>query len=199
MLPATLNHDLIVWNRAAEREIMRTIDRNRTTLLVIDFQQRLMPAIEDAGQAIANAGKLIAAARLLGIPALVTEQNPKGLGPTVPELAGGNLPTLAKMDFDATRAGGFFERLPKDRPDIVVAGCEAHVCVLQTVLGLIEGGHKVHVARDAIGSRRAESKEAAVERMRGHGAEIVTAEMAIFEWLGTAADPNFREIAALIK
>jgi nicotinamidase-related amidase len=89
--------------------------------------------------------------------------------------------------------------LPKDRPDILVAGCEAHICVLQTVLGLIDGGHEVYVAQDAIGSRRSESKEAAIERMRRHGAEIVTTEMAIFEWLGTAADPNFRKVAALLK
>jgi nicotinamidase-related amidase len=142
---------------------------------------------------------LIAAARKLGVPVVVTEQNPKGLGPTVPELAVAGLPTLAKMEFDAARAAGFFEMLPKDRPDILVTGCEAHVCVLQTVLGLIEAGHTVRIARDAVGSRRAESKEAAIERMRGHGAEIVTTEMAVFEWLGTAADPDFREIAALIK
>jgi nicotinamidase-related amidase len=178
---------------------MLTIDRDRTTLLVIDFQQRLMPAMDGASDALRNAGRLIAAAKVLGVPALVTEQNPKGLGPTVPELGVGDLPTLAKMDFDAARAVGFLDMLPKDRPDILVCGCEAHVCVLQTVLGLIEGGRKVYVARDAIASRRAESRRAAVERMRGHGAGIVTTEMAIFEWLGTAADPNFRAVAALIK
>lgn len=178
---------------------MRTIDRDRTTLLVIDLQQKLTPAIEGADRAIANSGKLMAAAKALGVPVVVTEQNPKGLGPTVPELPAEGLPTLAKMEFDATRADGFFEMLPKDRPDILVAGCEAHICVLQTVLGLIDGGHEVYVAQDAIGSRRSESKEAAIERMRRHGAEIVTTEMAIFEWLGTAADPNFRKVAALIK
>jgi nicotinamidase-related amidase len=178
---------------------MITIDRDRTTLLVIDFQQRLMPAIHDASSVLANAGRLIEAAGKLGVPAVVTEQYPRGLGPTVPELAVDGMPKLAKMDFDATRADGFFELLPKDRPDIVVAGCEAHVCVLQTVLGLIDSGHAVHVVRDAIGSRRAESKETAVERMRGHGAGIVTTEMALFEWLGTAADPHFREISVLIR
>jgi nicotinamidase-related amidase len=178
---------------------MLTIDRDRTTLLVIDFQQRLMPAIDGASGVLANAGRLIEAAKKLGVPAVVTEQYPRGLGPTVPELAVDGMPKLAKMDFDATRADGFFELLPKDRPDIVVAGCEAHVCVLQTVLGLIDGGHAVQVVRDAIGSRRAESKEAAVERMRGHGAGIVTTEMALFEWLGTAADPHFREISVLIR
>jgi nicotinamidase-related amidase len=178
---------------------MKTIDRDRTTLLAVDFQQRLMPAIDGASDVLANAGRLIEAAKKLGVPAIVTEQYPKGLGPTVPELAVDGLPTLAKMDFDATRAAGFFEMLPKERPDILVCGCEAHVCVLQTVLGLLEGGHKVHVVRDAIGSRRAESKETAIGRMQSHGAKIVTTEMALFEWLGTAADPRFREISALIR
>jgi nicotinamidase-related amidase len=178
---------------------MRTIDRDRTTLLLIDFQQRLMPAIDDAGPTLANARRLIEAAKLFGVPALVTEQNPAGLGPTVPDLSVDGLPRLAKMAFDASRADGFFELLPKDRPDILVAGCEAHVCVLQTVLGLLDGGHVVRVVRDAVGSRRSESKEAAVARMHIHGAEIVTTEMAIFEWLGTAADPRFREASRLIR
>jgi len=178
---------------------MITIDRDRMTLLAIDFQQRLMPAIDGAGDVLANAGRLIAAAGKFGVPAIITEQYPRGLGPTVPELAVDGMPKLAKMEFDATRAAGFFEMLPKDRPDIVVCGCEAHVCVLQTVLGLLDGGHNVHVGRDAIGSRRPESKETAIERMRSHGAGIVTTEMALFEWLGTAADPHFREISALIR
>ncbi len=158
-----------------------------------------MPAIEGAAQALANAGRLIEAAKKLGVPVVVTEQNPKGLGPTIADLPVSGLPTLAKMEFDATSAEGFFELLPRDRIDILVAGCEAHVCVLQTVLGLLDAGHRVFVARDAIASRKAESKEAAIERMRGHGAEIVTTEMAVFEWLGTSADPKFREVSALIK
>ena len=85
------------------------------------------------------------------------------------------------------------------KPDILVAGCEAHVCVLQTVLSLIGAGRRVFVARDATGSRRAENKETAIRRMERHGAEIVTTEMAIFEWLGTAAHPRFREASALVK
>src|SRR5690606_38694371 len=102
------------------RRSMITIDRDRTTLLVIDFQQRLMPAIDGASAVLANAGRLIEAAKKLGVPAIVTEQYPKGLGPTVAELAVDGMPKLAKMDFDATRAAGFFDLLPKDRPDIVV-------------------------------------------------------------------------------
>lgn len=178
---------------------MRTIDRESSALLVVDFQARLMPAIEDGAAAVANARRLLAAAELLGVPVLFTEQNAGGLGATVPELASaaGEAAVLHKMAFDACRAGGLAE-MP-DRPDLVVAGCEAHVCVLQTVLGLLDAGRRVHLVRDAVGARRAESKAAALRRMERHGAEIVTAEMVVFEWLATAEHPRFREAVALIK
>ena len=88
--------------------------------------------------------------------------------------------------------------LPR-RAEMVVAGCEAHVCVLQTALGLLAAGKRVHVVRDAVGSRRPESKAAALERLARHGAEIVTTEMVLFEWLESAEHPRFREIVALIK
>ena len=178
---------------------MRTIDPETSVLLVIDFQARLMPAIEDGSAAVANARRLIDAAAMLGIPVLFTEQNVGGLGPTVGELSAGAAGTVAhKMTFDACRADGFSAMLP-DGADVAVAGCEAHVCVLQTVLGLLDAGRRVFVVRDAIGSRRAESKETAIRRMERHGAEIVTTEMVVFEWLGTAHHPRFRDAVALIK
>jgi len=90
------------------------------------------------------------------------------------------------------------ERLP-DRPDIIVAGWEAHVCVLQTVLGLLGAGRRPCVVCDAVGSRRPESRDVALRRMERHGAEIVTAEMVVFEWLGGADHPRFREVLALVK
>ena len=102
------------------------------------------------------------------------------------------------MTFDACRMPGFLDTLP-DRPDLILAGCETHVCVLQTVLGLLSAGRRVYAVRDAMGSRRAESKETAVARMAHHGAEIVTTEMVVFEWLGTAEDPRLRDALALIK
>ena len=92
----------------------------------------------------------------------------------------------------------FLDRLG-DRRDIVVAGCEAHVCVMQTALGLLDAGRRVYLVRDAVGSRRSESKETAVSRLARHGAEIVTTEMVVFEWLGSAEHPRFRDIIALIK
>jgi nicotinamidase-related amidase len=175
-----------------------TIDVQASTLLLIDFQAKLMRAIDDAATVIANARRLTGAAAILGVPALFTEQNVKGLGPTVAELAPDPSAIAHKMTFDACGEPGFLPRLAEGHA-VVVAGCEAHVCVLQTVLSLIETGRKVFVVRDAVGSRRAESKETAIRRMEHHGAEVVTAEMVVFEWLKTAEHPRFRETVALIK
>jgi nicotinamidase-related amidase len=178
---------------------MPSMSHNSATLLMIDFQAKLMPAIDGAAAAIANAGRLLGVAQMLGVPVLFTEQNVKGLGATVPELASRvNGPVAHKMTFDASRAPSFAEMLA-DRPEVVVTGCEAHVCVLQTVLSLLDAGRHVYIARDAIGSRREESKEAAIRRMERHGADIVTTEMVVFEWLGTAEHPRFREATALIR
>jgi nicotinamidase-related amidase len=181
---------------------MTMLASRSSALLLIDFQIRLMTAIAAADGVIANARRLQAAAQMLEVPVLLTEQNPAGLGPTMGELrpaaeAAGS-PILAKQSFDACRAPGFFEHLP-ERPALVLAGCEAHVCVLQTALGLMAAGRRVHVVRDAVGARRPESKTAALERLARHGAEIVTTEMVLFEWLETAGHPRFREVMALIK
>ena len=177
---------------------MPLLDPAAATLAFIDLQTRLMPAIEDGATVIANARRLRDAAVILGVPYFFTEQNPKGLGPTVPELASNSAPVVRKMSFDASRASDF--PMPSAaRSQLVVAGCEAHVCVLQTVLSLRAAGHEVAVVRDAIGSRQSASREAAVERMARHGVEIVTVEMVVFEWLGTAGHPRFRELSALIK
>ena len=177
---------------------MLTIDALKSTLLVVDFQSRLMPAIDQGEAAVANARRLIDAAAMLEVPTLFTEQNARGLGPTVPELAPDPSLLAHKMTFDAVREPSFLGRLAEEHA-IVVAGCEAHVCVLQTVLGLLDAGRAVYVVRDALGARRAESKETALRRMERHGAEIVTTEMVVFEWLGTAEHPRFRDAIALIK
>lgn len=177
---------------------MLTLDASASTLLAVDFQAKLMPAIDGAAASIANAKRLVDAAKILGLPCLFTEQNPKGLGPTVEDLAPPPSLVVHKMAFGACLEPEFLPRLAQGHA-IVVTGWEAHVCVLQTALGLIENGRRVFVVRDAVGSRRPESKEAALERMARHGAEIVTAEMVVFEWLKTAKHPKFREIVTLIK
>ena len=176
---------------------MRALSAERSALLVIDIQTRLMPAIHDGDRVVTNARRLIAASSMLGVPTLATEQNPNGLGPTV-----GALPAVAdvitKMSFDATREPDLLTKVDENH-DIVALGCEAHVCVLQTVLGLLDANRRVFVVADAIGSRHPANRDAALRRMERHGAEVVTTEMVVFEWLGTAKHPKFREAVALIK
>lgn len=168
-------------------------------LLVVDFQSRLMPAIEDGAGALRNAQRLLDVAGLLDVPVVVTEENPAGLGPTVADLA---LPpaarTFAKMFFDAGREPEIAAAIPEGR-EVVVVGCEAHVCVLQTVLGLRAQGRSVKVVRDAVASRSRDSRDAAIARMQSRGAEIVTAEMVAFEWLETADHPRFKDVIAVVK
>lgn len=177
---------------------MLTIDPTNSLLLVVDFQSRLMPAIHDGESAVRNASRLIEAAKLIDIPRLFTEQNPKGLGATVTELPVEKERLVHKQFFDACREDGFLDRIPADA-HVVVVGCEAHVCVQQTVLGLLAASRKTYLVRDAIGSRLPENKETAIKRMERHGAEIVTTEMVVFEWLQTAEHPCFRQAIALIK
>lgn len=166
-------------------------------LVVIDFQTRLMPAIHDGDKVLLNAGRLAEAARLLDIPAVLTEQNPRGLGTTVPELAGAG-PVVTKMSFDACAEPAFLDAVAGDH-ELVICGCEAHVCVGQTVLSLLDRRRRVVVAADAIGSRVPESRAIALNRMASHGAEIVTTEMVLFEWLRTADHPQFRPVLKLIR
>lgn len=177
---------------------MGTLDAASSLLLLVDFQARLVPALDQGAAAVENARRLVAAAGLLGVPMAFTEQNAEKLGPTVPELGERPRPVVHKMCFDALRAPEFPTDLLDGRT-VIVAGCEAHVCVLQTALGLIDRGGKAYVVADAIGSRRPDSKETAIRRMERHGAEIVTTEMVLFEWLKTAANPHFREISRLIR
>ncbi|WP_444666254.1 isochorismatase family protein [Cereibacter changlensis] len=177
---------------------MLTLEAARSELLIIDIQTRLMPAIQEGPAVLARARQLVTAADRLGVPLLATEQNPAGLGPTVAGLLPEGAEVLPKMSFDALGAPAIAARLTGDRT-LVVAGCEAHVCVLQTVLGLLQRGRRVQVVADAVGSRHAANRKAALKRMRQAGAGIVTTEMVLFEWLGSAEHPAFREIVALIK
>lgn len=178
---------------------MPVADCASSLLLVVDFQGRLMPAIEGGDEAIANARRLIAAARLLEVPVVYTEQNPTRLGGTVETLApSAGEAVLSKMTFDGWRSPDIRAAAPAGR-ELIVTGCEAHVCVLQTVLGALADGRGVKVVRDAIGSRREDNRNAAIDRMSRAGADIVTTEMVIFEWLVDAGHPAFKEAIALIK
>ena len=168
-------------------------------LLLVDLQQRLMPAIYDHETVLARAVRPPRAARLLDVPVFATEQNPAGLGPTVPPLAAYPQKIVSKTAFSAVGDPDFSSLLPAGAGEIVVAGCEAHVCVLQTVLGLLGAGYRVVVAADAVGSRNPADRAAAIDRARQHGAEIVTSEMVLFEWLRDAQHPKFREVQKLLK
>lgn len=176
---------------------MPLVTAENAMLIVIDLQTRLMPAIHDGERVLLNATRLVEAARLLSVPILLTEQNPRGLGPTVPALADAG-PVITKMSFDACGEPAFGEAIAH-AGDLVICGCEAHVCVGQSVLSLRAQGRRVMVAADAIGSRAPESREIALRRMAEHGAEIVTTEMVLFEWLRTADHPQFKPVSKLIR
>jgi nicotinamidase-related amidase len=184
---------------AAAKVVTMLLDANDAVLLLVDLQQRLMPAIHDAGTVVARAVRLAEAAHLLDVPIRATEQNPAGLGPTVAPLAAYPQRVASKTAFSAAADPGFADLLPPGAGEIVVAGCEAHVCVLQTVLGLLADGQRVVLVSDAVGSRDPADKAAAIDRGRRHGAEIVTSEMVLFEWMRDSGHPRFREVQKLLK
>jgi len=168
-----------------------------SALLIVDVQARLLPAIHDGPRVLANCVWLAQVAQRLGVPVIASEQYPQGLGHTAPELAAVLPPegVRTKVHFSCV-ADACFEDLPAwHRPQIVVAGTEAHVCVLQTVLDLAARGTKVFVVADAIGSRRAEDRDIALARFRQHGIDVVSREMVAFEWLHRAATDVFRAVS----
>ena len=182
------------------------LQRERSALAVIDLQERLMPAIADGDAVTRAAGILVDAARHLDVPVIATEQYPKGLGPTVGEIAGrlpNDAPVVGKLTFSAARNRDFtghVERLAAaGRDQIVVCGVESHVCVMQTVADLGAQGRAVHLVADACGSRQAGSKDAALARIRAMDISCVTTEMVLFEWLEAAGTPVFKTVSALVK
>ncbi|MGO4327371.1 isochorismatase family protein [Cupriavidus sp. 2TAF22] len=169
-----------------------------SVLVLVDLQARLMPAIHQAERVVRESVRLASIARILGVPVIGTEQSPASLGENLPEIRQLCDRTIAKDHFDACE-GGLVEALPAGRKTLVVAGCEAHVCVLQTAMGLLRHGYDVNLVIDASGSRQQASHRAAVERLREAGASAVTVEMVGFEWLRTSRHPRFRDVLALIK
>jgi nicotinamidase-related amidase len=201
------------------------LELEASQLVLVDYQSRLMPAVHDGAAVIANAVRLARMAAALQVPVFVTEQNPSGLGETVPDLkvatTEAKARVLGKMQFSAVEEGlgewlrppakpvqGNARSLPKHlqkpaggaaRDTIILAGCEAHVCLLQTALDLLEDEFDVWVVTDACSSRTERNRDAAFDRLAGAGVELVTTEMVAFEWLRSAEHPQFREIQALIK
>ncbi|MBB1074605.1 isochorismatase family protein [Rhodoferax sp. 4810] len=198
------------------------LEADVSQLVLVDYQARLMPAIFEAPLVVANAVRLGQMARLLNVPVIGTEQNPSKLGENAPEIKALCQRTLAKMQFSGVEEGlgewlrppvkppaGNARSLPKhlqkpsntptERSTIVIAGCEAHVCLLQTALHLLEDEFDVWVVTDACSSRTERNRDAAFDRLAGAGAELVTTEMVAFEWLRSAEHPQFKAVQSLIK
>ena len=205
------------------------LDADDSQLVLVDYQARLMPVIFENEIVIANAVRLARMAMLMEVPIWGTAQNPEKLGQNLPDIqaiidsAGGK--TMAKMHFSAAAdglvewlrppvrkpsQGGNARSLPKHlqkpaepegegRSMIVIAGCEAHVCLLQTALELLEEEFDVWVVTDACSSRSERNRDAAFDRLAGNGAELVTTEMVAFEWLRSCEHPAFREMLAFVK
>ncbi|WP_210424376.1 isochorismatase family protein [Gephyromycinifex aptenodytis] len=172
-----------------------------SVLVLVDYQGRLMPAIDNAEHVLARAAFLAEVATLLGVPVLGTEQSPDKLGPNVEQIARWCEAALAKDHFGACADGlaAELQRRYEGRDEMVIAGCEAHVCLLQSALGLLEAGLRVRVVADACGSRFESDRALAMSRLAAAGATIVSAEMVAFEWLTTSRHPRFRDVSALIK
>ena len=168
-----------------------------STLLLIDLQERLYPAIHQNEQVLEHSLWLTRLAQRLGVPVICTEQYPRGLGPTLPALRA-LLPDSArveKLHFSAVSEDGLFAAHGGSRRQFVIAGTESHVCVLQTALELLEAGRQVFIVEEAVGSRRPSDKALALERMRRAGAAIVSREMVAFEWLQCAGTDAFRQVS----
>ncbi len=200
------------------------LDAEDSQLVLVDYQSRLMPVIHEGPQVVANAVRLGRAASLLHVPVWGTEQNPSRLGENAADIRALCQRTLAKMHFSAVadglgdllrppvrpQQGGNARSLPKHlhkpaspqesaRNTVVIAGCEAHVCLLQTALDLLDEEFEVWVVTDACSSRSERNRDAAFDRLAGAGAELVTTEMVMFEWLRTADHLEFKALQSLIK
>ena len=172
------------------------LDAKTSTLLVIDVQEKLLPHIDDGANVVAQAGWLVRVATRLGVPVLATEQYPRGIGATHPDLrALLPEPPREKLHFSCVAAGCLAGDPAFARPQLVLCGIETHVCVLQTALELRAAGREVFVVEEAVGSRRASDKALALARMRQHGVQIVSREMAAFEWLHESGTQLFKEVS----
>ena len=177
------------------------LSAERSLLLVIDIQDRLMPAIFEGERVVRKSAALMAAAAEMAVPVLITEQYPKGLGHTAPVLLeSGGYEMFEKITFSAARTPAVSDRLAVlGRDQIVICGAEAHVCVQQTAIDLKVAGYEVFVVADAISSREPDNARLAIERMRGLGLQVLSSEMVIFEWLERAGTPSFKAVLPLIK
>ena len=184
------------------KRFSKLLKPEQTALLIIDIQERILPVINNHPLVVENTLKLIKGFKILGLPIYFTEQYPKGLGSTTRQIIEelGDLKPFDKMSFSCSGAGELFDEFKmKNISQIVICGIEAHVCVQQTVLDLIENKFQINLASDAVSSRKEMDYRTALERMRNHGAEITSTESNLFELLNVCGTPQFKEISKLVK
>jgi nicotinamidase-related amidase len=173
-----------------------------TVLVIVDVQEKLFPAMYEKETLRDNLNRLIRGAGVLGVPALVTEQNPAGLGPTVVELSTllQEVPRLSKFSFSCLGEPSFRKALEAaGRRQVLLCGIEAHVCVYQTACDLVTAGYPVSVVADAVSSRTRSNRMLGLHAMHRKGAYLTSVEMALFELLKVARGPLFKEIIKIVK
>lgn len=178
------------------------LKREDAVLVMIDFQERLMPVMRDHEDLEESVCKLVNGIKILGVPVIVTQQYTKGLGPTVPAIAEtlGEFSPIEKTDFSAAGELNFLEALNETgKTSIILCGIETHVCVAQTALILLELGYDVFLVEDAVSSRDKQDKKTAIKRMVQAGARPVSIEAVLFELLGSAKAAEFKEISRIVK
>jgi len=180
----------------------KILSADSTALLIIDIQEKILGVMNNPEMVISNTIKLIKGFKVLGLPIFFTEQYPKGLGPTAPQISQelDGLTPIQKMTFSCFGAENLFKEISeKNISQVVVAGIESHVCVQQTALDLIANDIQVNIAADAVSSRKELDYKTALERMRTHGAEITTAESVLFELLNVCGTDQFKAISKIVK
>ena len=179
------------------------ISAAKSSLLLIDIQDRLLPAMSNPNQVIAKSQILLQAAQTLNLPVTISEQYPKGLGHTVAALQTNTATTFEKLSFSCWRDDSlkshFINLHETGRPLVIIAGIEAHVCVLQTAIDLANAGFGVFAVADAMSSRKPESAALAFDRMRANDVQVVNTEMVVFELLEKAGTAEFKALSSLIK
>mgnify|MGYP001229632141 FL=1 len=177
----------------------RVLAVHDSVVLMVDMQTGLLPAVANSEKLISRTHRLLSGARALGVPVLATEHCSEKIGNTDPRLALVTDLVIEKVYFDATRELDFQRQLPVGRPNILVLGAEAHVCVLQTALGLASAGYTPWLVTDCTGSRFDSDRDAAIQRWLAVGGNVLSSEMALFEWLVSPAHPAFSEVLGLVK
>jgi len=178
------------------------LSKDDTVLLIVDIQEKLAAVMKERERVVKNNLHLIELARMIGVPVLVTEQYPKGLGTTVAEVRE-ELPVyqpIEKMTFDCCGQPKFLEELKElNKRSVVLTGMETHICVLQTCIGLLRSGINVHLVQDAVCSRTKENWKTGVEFMRDAGVVVTSTETVLFQLLKVAGTEEFKKISKRIK